>query len=164
MSRATIDLIRGDMEAAEIADELDQLYCYEQVVVHWCRAVESRLTGLATFVLPDELAKVVNAASATGERLAARIAQLGGEITADPSDFVARAPIDQFVLPPDTSDLPAILGVALQYERRLIARYGKLVDRLRDADAITHRLLAELLADKLAREDEIEAVLAPAQR
>ena len=36
---------------------------------------------------------------AVGERLAARIAQLSGEITADSSEFVERAPIDRFTLP-----------------------------------------------------------------
>jgi hypothetical protein len=35
MSKASIGLVRGDADLAGLADELDGLYCYEQVVVHW---------------------------------------------------------------------------------------------------------------------------------
>jgi hypothetical protein len=34
MSKASIELVRGDMDAAGLAGELDGLYCFEQVVVH----------------------------------------------------------------------------------------------------------------------------------
>jgi hypothetical protein len=37
MARASIELLGGHLEGAEVADELDRLYCYEQVVVHWCK-------------------------------------------------------------------------------------------------------------------------------
>jgi ferritin-like protein len=159
MSKASRELIRGPVSAEVIADELDRLYCYEQVVAHWCKAVENRLTGFATFVLPDELAEVAREAAEVGERLAARIAQLGGEITADPTEFVARAPIDRFALPDDLADMTAVLALAIAYQRRAIAAYAELADRLRDGDVVTHRLLTKILARKLAREDEIEAVL-----
>ena len=164
MSRATLELLRGGIDPAEIADDLDRLYCYEQVVAHWCKAVENRLTGFATFVLPDELAGVAAEAGAFGERLAARIAQLGGEITADPSAFVRRASIDGFTLPEDFADVTGILAIAIGYERDAIAVYDDLAERVRAADAVTHRLLTDILAAKLAREDEIEAVLTQVTR
>lgn len=159
MSKASLGLVRGRLAATELVDELDRLYCYEQVVAHWCDAVENRLTGLAAFVLPDELAEVASAARTVGDRLAARIAQLDGTITADPSEFVSRAPIDGFELPVNFADLAEILAVAIGYERAVIVRYGELVDRLREVDIVSYRLLAKILSDKLAREDEIEAVL-----
>jgi ferritin-like protein len=162
MSRASLELLRGGTDAAEVAGELDRLYCYEQVVVHWCKAVENRVSGFAAFVLPDELAEVAGQASTVATRLAARIAQLGGEITADPSEFVERAPIDRFALPQDFADPIGILTIAIGYERSAITSYDQLAERLRADDAVTHRLLTKILAAKLAREDEIESVLPPA--
>jgi hypothetical protein len=41
----------------------------------------------------------------------------------------------------------------------VIADYHNLLSGLREHDVITHLLLAEILAGKLAREDELEAAL-----
>jgi ferritin-like protein len=164
MGKASIELLGGHLDGAEVADELDRLYCYEQVVAHWCTGVENRLIGFASFVLGDELRKVAAEASRVGEQLAARIAQLGGEITADPTEFVERASIEELRLPRDYSDVEEILTVAIDYERSVITDYHNLLSGLRDYDVITHRLLTEILAGKLAREDELEAALTHAKR
>jgi ferritin-like protein len=161
MATASIELLGGHLDGADVADELDRLYCYEQVVVHWCAGVENRLIGFASFVLGDELRKVAAEASAVGEQLAGRIAQLGGAITADPTEFVERAPIEELRLPRDSSNVEEILTLALGYERAVIADYHNLLSGLREYDLITHRLLAEILAGKLACEDELEAALTP---
>jgi ferritin-like protein len=159
MGKASIELLGGHLDGPEIADELDRLYCYEQVVRHWCTGVENRLIGLASFVLGHELRKVAAEASSVGEQLAARIAQLGGEITADPTEFVERAPIDELQLPHDYSDFEEILTIAIGYERTAIQDYHNLLSGLHEYDVITHHLLAEIVAAKLAREDELEAAL-----
>jgi ferritin-like protein len=159
MGRASLELLGGDLDGAEIAEELDRLYCYEQVVAHWCAGVENRLIGFAGFVLGDELRKVAAEARAVGEQLAARIAELGGAITTDPTEFVERAQIEELRLPCDYSDVEEILTVAIGYERTVIPDYHNLLRGLHDCDVITHRLLAEILAAKLAREDELEAAL-----
>jgi ferritin-like protein len=159
MAKASIELLGGHLEGAEVADELDRLYCYEQVVVHWCTGVENRLIGFASFVVAGELRKVAAEAGAVGELLAGRIAQLGGAITADPTEFVERAPIEELRLPVDYSDVDEILTLAISYERTVIADYHNLLSGLREYDVITHRLLGEILAGKLAREDELEAAL-----
>jgi ferritin-like protein len=162
MGRASIELLGGHLDGADVADELDRLYCYEQVVAHWCTGVENRLIGAASFLLADELREVAGEARATGEQLAARVAQLGGEITADPTDFVERAAIEELRVPRDYSDVEEILTVAINYERTAIADYHNLLSGLREYDVITHLLLAEILAGKLAREDELEAALTDA--
>jgi ferritin-like protein len=159
VSKASIELLGGRLTGVDIADELDRLYCYEQVVVHWCHGVENRLTGVASFLLGDELRNAAAQAGATGERLAARIAQLGGEITADPTDFAERYMLDKLRMPHDTSDVVEILTLALTYERSAILDYHNLLSGLRESDVITHLLLAEILAQKLAREDELESAL-----
>src|SRR5215831_3942533 len=131
MGTASIELLGGHLVGVEVADELDRLYCYEQVVAHWCTGVENRLIGFASFVLGDELRKVAAEAHAVGEQLAARIAQLGGEITADPTQFVERAQIEDIRLPRDPSDVDEILTIAIGYERTVIANYHNLLSGLR---------------------------------
>jgi hypothetical protein len=50
--------------------------------------------------------------------------------------------------------------MAIAVERVGIAAYAGLVVRVGDGDAVTHRLLTGVLAEKLVREDELEGVLA----
>jgi hypothetical protein len=44
--------------------------------------------------------------------------------------------------------------------RRLIGAYGEALDRTRDADELTHRLLLELVRQQVEAEAELEAVSA----
>jgi ferritin-like protein len=159
MGTAGIRLIHG-LDPAEVADELDRLYCYEHVSIHYVRAIENRLTGVASIILEDELPEQVTLAEGHASRLASRIAQLGGGITHDPTQFVQRAQLPTPELPDDPGDLNAVLRYALEQEQRIIDRYGKLLNRVRGLDAVTERLLVSILSDKVAREDEIESVLA----
>jgi len=159
MGAASVELLGGNLEGVDVADELDRLYCYEQVVAHWCTGVENRLTGIASFLLGSELREVASEASTVGVQLASRIAQLGGEITADPTEFVERSPIEELLLPRDYSSVEEILTLAIAYERTAITDYHNLLSGLREYDVITHLLLAEILAGKLAREDELDSAL-----
>lgn len=158
MGTAGMRLIRG-LDPAEVADDLDRLYCYEQVSIHVVRAIENRLTGVASIILEEELPEQVALAERHASRLASRIAQLGGAITHDPTRFVERAQLPAVELPDDPGDLDSVLRYALEQEQRTIDRYGQLLDRVRGLDAVTERLLVSILSDKVAREDEIESVL-----
>jgi ferritin-like protein len=158
MATAGIQLIRG-LDPADLADDLDRLYCYEQVSIHWTRAVDNRLTGPAHFFLEEALGEHIELAVRHASRLGARVAQLGGAITADPTRFVERSQVTSVQMPDDTSDPAAVLAYALTQEQKIIGRYGQLLDQVRGADAVTERLLASILADKVAQEDEIESVL-----
>jgi ferritin-like protein len=62
-------------------------------------------------------------------------------------------------LPDDTGDVDSVLRYALKQEQRAIDRYGQLLERTRGMDPVTEHLLVSILSDKVAREDEIEAVL-----
>jgi ferritin-like protein len=158
MSKARLGLLRG-IAASDLADGLDRLYCYEQLVARWCGAVERELTGFATFVLPTELGDAAKAAAEVAERLAARIAALGGEPTADAGRFVERSPLPAFELPRNPGDVAEVLTMAIAVERVGIAAYAGLVVRVGEGDAVTHRMLTGVLAEKLVREDELEGVL-----
>jgi ferritin-like protein len=151
-------LIRG-LDPADIADDLDRLYCYEQVAIHWARAVDNRLSGLAEILIEEPLHEHVAMAEGHASRLASRVAQLGGAITADPTRFVERSQVASVDMPDDTSDPGPVLAYPLAQEQKIIARYGELVERFRDADPVTERLLVSILADKVAEEDEIESGL-----
>jgi ferritin-like protein len=158
MGTAGIQLIQG-LDPADLADDLDRLYCYEQVSIHWSRAVDNRLTGLAEILIEEPLREHVAMAERHASRLGARVAQLGGAITADPTRFVERSQVASVDMPADTSDPAAVLGYALTQEQKIIGRYGQLVERVRGADPVTEQLLVSILADKVAEEDEIESGL-----
>jgi ferritin-like protein len=158
MSKATLGLLRG-IAASDVADGLDRLYCYEQVVARWCGVVEEELTGFARFVLPNELSDATRAAAEVAQRLEARIAELGGELTTDATMFVERSPLPAFELPRDPGDVADVVTTAIAVERVGIAAYASLVVRVGGGDAVTHRLLTGALAEKLVREDELEGVL-----
>jgi ferritin-like protein len=158
MGTAGIQLIRG-LDPAELADDLDRLYCYERVSIHWAQAVDNRLTGPAAFVMGKPLRQHVELAERHASRLSARIAQLGAAITADTTRFVERSQSASVDVPDDTSDPAAVLTYALTQEQKIIGRYGQLIDRVRGADAVTEQLLVSILADKVAQEDEVESAL-----
>lgn len=158
MGTAGIRLNHG-VEPAEVADGLDRLYCYEQVSIHFVRAIENRLIGVASILLERELPEQVALAERHASRLAARIAQLGGAITHDPTWFVERAQLPAVELPGSVDDVDSVLRYALEQEQRTIDRYGELLARVRGLDVVTERLLVSILADKVAREDEIESAL-----
>ncbi|WP_165964138.1 ferritin-like domain-containing protein [Actinomadura sp. KC216] len=161
MGTAGIQLVRG-IDPADLADDLDRLYCYEQVTVAWARALDNRLTGLAEIMLEEPAREHAALAERHAGRLAARIAQLGGAITADPTRFAERAQVDGIDLPGEVGDL-APLSYALVQEQKIIGRYGQLIDRVRGADDVTERLLVSILSAKVAQEDELESGVAAGQ-
>lgn len=158
MGTAGNQLVRG-IDPAELADDLDRLYCYEQVAIAWARALDNRLTGLAEILIEEPVRDHVALAERIAGRLAPRIAQLGGVITADPSRFVERSQVDGIDLPDKVIDLTP-LTYALVQEQKIISRYGQLIDRVRGADDVTERLLVSILAAKVAQEDELESAVA----
>lgn len=60
-------------------------------------------------------------------------------------------------MPAHASDPAAITDYALERVRRLIGAYGEAVDRTRDTDELTHRLLLNLVRRQVATEAELEA-------
>ena len=153
------ELVR-DLDPAEIAATLDSFYCYHLSVMHWTHAVANRLEGQALFLLGDETAEVAAESLEKAGKLADRVAELGGAITADPTDFVARSPIEQFSLPGDFGDPATIVGYALEQVRVIISAYSDFLDRVRGKDELTYHLVLRLLASEVSREDEMEGVLA----
>jgi ferritin-like protein len=157
MGQAGNALIAG-VDAAAVARELDGLYCWHLLAVHWSLAVSNRLEGQALFLLSQELDEVVDQNLASARKLADRVAELGEAATGDPRRLVSGAGRDGFDLP-DGGDLAGILAAALTAVRETIDAYGAALEATA-GDELTRRLLLSLLRHEVARESDLEGATA----
>ena len=158
MGKAGVGLIKG-IDVEEIVDTLDSYYCYNLVVMHFSHALRNRLEGQAAFLLGDELEENAEQGLKAAKKLADRIGDLGGVVSADPTQFVERSPLEEFSLPDSNSEVGVILGFVLERIRMIIGEYGAFLERIRGRDEISHLLVLDLLKEQVARESEIEAAL-----
>jgi ferritin-like protein len=150
----------NDLAAEDVTDALDRFYCHNHVVALWADAVANRLEGLAIYLLSDELAEVAEHARAAARRLADRIGDLGGAVTADPRQLVDRAPGENEFTIPDCSDPRAIVTYALQRLNVIIAAYQEFLDLARARDDVSFALVVNLLAAETHRRADALAALA----
>ena len=73
-----------DLAVQDVIETLDSFYCHNVIAALWADAVANRLEGMAIYLLSDEIPEVADHARAAARRLAGRIGDLGGAITADP--------------------------------------------------------------------------------
>jgi ferritin-like protein len=158
MGKAGIGLIKG-LDVEEVVDRLDSYYCYNLVVMHFSHALHNRLEGQAAYLLGDELEENAEQSLEAAGKLADRIGELGGEVTADPTRFVERSPLGEFSWPSSNSEVGIILGFVLERIRMIIEEYAAFLERIRGRDDISHLLVLNLLKEQVAREAEIEAAL-----
>jgi ferritin-like protein len=83
------------------------------VSIHWSRAVDNRLTGLAEILIEEPLREDVAMAERHASRLAVRVTQLGGAITAHRTRLVERSQVASVDMPDDASDPAAVLAYPL---------------------------------------------------
>ena len=153
-------MTRTDPAATGTIDALDSFYCYNITAALWADAVINRLEGLAIFLLGDELAEIADRARAAARRLAGRIGDLGGAITADPRQLLDRSPgTEEFTLP-DCSDITSIGEYGLQRLNIIIAAYEAFLDKVRGTDDVSFHLVLELLAAETHQRADIQAALA----
>ena len=86
-----------DIDPPVIINALDRFYAMEMVAMHFTLAVQNRLEGQALFLLNSELEEKAEEFRGHAQKLAERIGQLGGAITADPSSFVEVSPFESSV-------------------------------------------------------------------
>lgn len=157
---STATALIDDLDPAALADELDALHAYELVTALWCRAVENRVAGPALYFLPDELRERADTALEHASLLAARVAQLGGAVTANPAQLLQRARLKGFELPADSTDVGSVVRLALAYQRFGIEAYAETLQRVAGHDVVSAKLVTEILTRAVAREDGMEASLA----
>lgn len=158
MGTAAQDLIKG-IAISEVNAKLDSFYAYEMTAMHWTLAVQNRLAGMALVLINNELSAKSKVHLARAQDLADRMAQLGGAVTGNPSQFVNLAPIDSFQLPDNGADMRGIIQQALVYEHQAIAAYGQFLTELNGKDPITYHLILGILKYHIETEDELEATL-----
>jgi len=106
-----------------VIETLDGFYCHNVVVGLWADAVANRLEGMALYLLGDELREVADHAHGAARRLADRVGDLGGAITADPRPLIDRAPGEGEFTIPDCSDPRAIVTYAVRRLNIIISAY-----------------------------------------
>ena len=146
--------------AQDVIDDLDSFYCHNHVAALWADAVANRLEGLAIYLLSDELPEVAQYARAAARRLADRIGDLGGAVTADPRRFIDRAPGGGEFTIPDCSDPRAITSYALQRLDVIVTAYQAFLDKVRGRDDVSFALVVRLLGAETHRRADVLAALA----
>ena len=149
-----------DLDVRDVIGTLDSFYCHNVVVSLWADGVANRLEGMALYLLGDELQEVADFAREAARRLADRIGDLGGAITADPRQLVDRAPGESEFTIPDCSDPRAIVSYALHRLTIIIAAYQAFLDQVRARDDVSFALVVALLAAETHRRADAEAALA----
>lgn len=144
----------------DVTGTLDSFYCHNLVVAMWADAVANRLEGMAIYLLGDELAEVAEHAREAAGRLADRIGDLDGAVTADPRQLIDRAPGDIEYTIPDCSDPRAIVSYAVQRLDIIIAAYQAFLDTIRGHDDVSFALVVDLLAAETHRRADARAALA----
>jgi ferritin-like protein len=141
----------------ELCDRLDRLYCYHLMMVQWSIATEGRLTATARRLLQTELDRESRFHLDAANRLAKRVTQLGGKVTADPSDILYRAPVDSFDVPDNPADHRSVLTHLHKLITSASAAYRGLLDRTKDQDPVTQRIVEDLLAAARVRMGDLRA-------
>ena len=149
-----------DLAVQDVIETLDSFYCHNVIAALWADAVANRLEGMAIYLLSDEIPEVADHARAAARRLADRIGDLGGAITADPRQLIDRAPGDVEFTIPDCSSPRAIASYALHRLDIIIDAYQTLLDKVRGRDDVSFALVVELLAAETHRRADVIAALA----
>jgi ferritin-like protein len=149
-----------DLAAQDVIDALDSFYCHNVIVALWADAVANRLEGMAIYLLSDELPEVAEHARKAAARLADRIGDLGGAITADPRQLIDRAPGENEFTIPDCSSPRAIASYALHRLDIIIDAYQAFLDKVRGHDDVSFALVVRLLAAETHRRADATAALA----
>jgi hypothetical protein len=93
-------------------------------------------------------------------RLAGRIGDLGGAVTADPRELLDRVPGGGDFTIPDCSDPYAIVGYARQRLDLIIAAYQAFLGAVRGQDDVSFALVVKLLAAESHRRADAAAAMA----
>ena len=147
------------MEPEEVADRLDRLYCYHLMMAQWTIALGSRHSDSSQLLLAD-LRQDADGHIDAAIQLAGRIVELGGTVTADPSDVAYRAPIDSFE-PPDTANADRALGQLYRLTASAITEYQALLNTVGESDPISRHLVEALLTAAADRSRALAAAINP---
>ncbi len=113
-------------------------------------------SGLASPKIAEEFLVHANEETAHADRIARRIAQLGGSPDFSPDSLLARS----HAAYDDSADLKSMIQANLTAELVAIEAYGQMVKLIGNKDSSTRRLVEDILADEQEHADELKGWLA----
>ncbi|MEO5771941.1 MAG: ferritin-like domain-containing protein, partial [Burkholderiaceae bacterium] len=108
-------------------------------------------TGLKSPAIAEEFLVHANEEAGHADRIAERIAQLGGEPDFSPDSLTQRSHAEYN----DAKDLKSMIRANLVAERVAIEVYSQLIEMIGEKDSTTRRLLEDILADEQEHADEL---------
>ena len=142
-----------------LVKELQIAYAFEWVVHHYASLASNIVSGLRTPVYAEIFKKAAEGEFGHANRLAKRIAELGGEPLETMAEMEKIAGFGKVNFPKDRSDIKGFIKIFLKMEQHAIQLYSELADKTHNKDLVTHELAEDLLAEEVAEEEEYENML-----
>ena len=142
-----------------LINELNKAYSFEWVVHYYASLASNIVAGLGTPVYQEIFRKAAEGEFGHANRLAKRIAELGGEPVETLSEMEKLAGFGKVTFPKNRSDIKGFLKVFLRMEQHAIVLYNDLSFKTHGKDIVTHELAEDLLQEEVAEEEEYENML-----
>lgn len=142
-----------------LLNELNKAYAFEWIVHYYASLASNILSGHRTPVYAEIFKKAAEGELGHANRIAKRIAELGGEPTLSMSEIEKVAGIGIIKFPENRSDIKGFIQLFLKMEQYAIELYNNLAQVTHGKDLVTHELAEDLLAEEVAEEEEYENLL-----
>ena len=142
-----------------LLNELNKAYAFEWVVHYYASLASNIVSGLRTPVYAEIFKKAAEGEFGHANRIAKRIAEIGGEPIETFSDMEKLAGFGKVEFPKKRSDTAGYLKVFLRMEQHAISLYENLAEKTHNKDLVTHELAEDLLSEEVAEEEEYENML-----
>ena len=142
-----------------LISELSKAYAFEWVVHYYASLASNIVAGLRTPVYGEIFKKAAEGEFGHANKLAKRIAELGGEPLTSMNEIEKLAGFGEVNFPKNRADVKGFIQVFLRMEQHAIKLYSELADKTHNKDLVTHELAEDLLAEEVAEEEEYENML-----
>lgn len=142
-----------------LLNELNKAYAFEWVVHYYASLASSLISGLGAPVYAEIFKKASEGEFGHSNRIAKRIAELGGELPETLSEMEKLAGFGKVAFPKEGSDIKGFVKIFLKMEQHAISLYNDLSIKTHGKDMVTHELAEDLLAEEVAEEEEYENIL-----
>jgi bacterioferritin len=142
-----------------LLNELNKAYAFEWVVHYYASLASNIVSGLRTPVYAEIFKKAAEGELGHANRIARRIAELGGEPPETLAEMEKFAGFGKVNFPKERSDIKGFVKVFLNMEQHAIALYNDLAQKTHGKDLVTHELAEDLLTEEVAEEEEYENLL-----
>jgi len=142
-----------------LIEELKKAYAFEWVVHYYASLASSIVAGLRTPVYAEIFKKAAEGEFGHANKIARRIAELGGEPPETLSEMEELAGFGKVTFPKNRSDIKGFVQEFLKMEQYAIELYNDLANKTHGKDLVTHELAEDLLAEEVAEEEEYENML-----